>query len=160
MSPKTKPSGRTSGSGAALPLAYGLCVPTSTVHRGNPNEAAPHGRNEIIFADHAVAVLNQVDQKVENLRLKGYRRASRAQFPALAVERKIIEQKQHVAPPQSQLQIIPGGSSKAKSRLPQGQIKRGSKPLAGERRIHVAENGMERGMQTETFVAEPMGSVT
>src|SRR5215475_9172984 len=30
---------------------------------------APHGRDEVIFADHALAVFNQVDQKIEDLRL-------------------------------------------------------------------------------------------
>jgi hypothetical protein len=102
---KTFPGGRPDQTLLLAAVAYGLAYRIdSTVHCGIRNDAAaPHGRNEIIFADYAVAVLDQVDQKVENLRLKGYRRASRAQFPALAVERKIIEQKQHVAPPQSRL---------------------------------------------------------
>jgi hypothetical protein len=70
------------------------------------------------------------------------------QFTALAVEHEIIEQKQHVAPPQSGCRIIPGWASKAKSRLPQGQIKRGSKPFVPERRIPMARKRMECGMQT------------
>ena len=71
----------------------------SAVHRRLRNDsAAPHGRNEVIFADHAAAVFNQIHQKIENLWLNGYRRAIRAQLSALAVERKIIKQKQHVAP--------------------------------------------------------------
>ncbi len=72
----------------------------------------PYGRDEVIFADHAAAVFNQVNQKIEDLRLNRHRRAIRAQFPALAVERKIIKQKQHVAPPQSGCQIIPAGRLK------------------------------------------------
>ena len=58
----------------------------------------PYGRDEVIFTDHAVAVFNQIDQKIEDLRLDWHRRAMRTQFPALAVEHEIIEQKQHVGP--------------------------------------------------------------
>ena len=72
----------------------------------------PYGRDEIIFADHASPVFNQVNQKIEDLRLNRHRRAIRTQLPALAVERKIIEQKQHVAPPQSGCLIIPAGRLK------------------------------------------------
>src|SRR5262245_31071206 len=73
----------------------------------------------------------------------------RTQFTAPAVEHEIIKQKQHVAPPQSGCRIIPGWASKAKSRLPQGQIKRGSKPFVPERRIPMARKRTECGMQTE-----------
>src|SRR5262249_7025466 len=73
---------------------------------------APYGRDEVIFADHALAVFNQVDQKIEDLRLDWHRRAMRTQFTALAVAHEIIEQKQHVAPPHQAAELYRAGRLK------------------------------------------------
>ena len=58
----------------------------------------PYGRDEIIFADHASPVFNQVNQKIEDLRLNRHRRAIRTQLPALAVERKIMNKNSTLRP--------------------------------------------------------------
>src|SRR5262245_14037583 len=60
------------------------------------NSATPYGRDQIILADDAVAILDEIDQEIENLRLDRDDRATRAQLPALRLERKISECKQHV----------------------------------------------------------------
>src|SRR5262245_22397182 len=57
--------------------------------RNNP--ATPYGRDQIVLADHAVAILDEIDQEIENLRLDRDDRAARAQLPALRVEHKILE---------------------------------------------------------------------
>lgn len=45
----------------------------------------------VVFAEDAIAVLDQIDQKIENLRLHRDSRTMRAQLPALAVERVVLE---------------------------------------------------------------------
>src|SRR5215467_165236 len=68
-----------------------------TVARGTRNDAStPNRCDQIVFADNAVAVLDQVDQQIKNLRLDRNDRPTRAQLPTLAVEREIFERKQHV----------------------------------------------------------------
>jgi hypothetical protein len=56
----------------------------------------PHQRNEIIPADHAIAVFQQVDQQVENLRLHRHQFAAAVQFAAIDVQDVIIEVEFHV----------------------------------------------------------------
>ncbi len=47
--------------------------------------------DEVVFADDAIAVLDQVNQKIENLRLDRDDGAMGVQLPPLAVEREIFE---------------------------------------------------------------------
>jgi len=58
--------------------------------------ALPHQGDEIILADDALAVLQQIDRQVEHLRLHGNRRPEVEQFAALGVERVIAEYELHV----------------------------------------------------------------
>src|SRR5262245_36101087 len=55
------------------------------------NAATPYGRDQIVLADDAVAILNEINQEIENLRRDRDDRATCAQFTALRVERKILE---------------------------------------------------------------------
>jgi len=55
------------------------------------NAPAPHRRDEVVLADHAVAIFDQVDQNIENLRLNRNNRAACAQLAALAIERIIVK---------------------------------------------------------------------
>ena len=59
----------------------------------------PDRRNQIVLADDAIPVFDKVDQNIEDLGLDRDHGVTRAQFTALAVERKILEQKQHVVAP-------------------------------------------------------------
>ena len=52
--------------------------------------------NEIVLADDAVAVLHQVDQEVEDLRLHGNSFGAAAQLPAVGVKPMIGKEKFHV----------------------------------------------------------------
>ena len=70
-------------------LAHG--IDTAVECRIRHDASAPHRCYEIVFADDAIAVLDQVNQQVKDLRLDRNVRATRVQFPPLAVERKIIE---------------------------------------------------------------------
>jgi len=53
--------------------------------------AAPHGRNEVVLADHAIAIFDEVDQNIENLRLDGHKLIAPAQLPPFCVEQTIFE---------------------------------------------------------------------
>ena len=46
---------------------------------------------QIILADDPVAVLHQMDKKIENLRLDSHERTSPAQFPPIRVEYAVLE---------------------------------------------------------------------
>ena len=68
-----------------------------TVARGTRNDAStPNRCDQIVFADDAVAVLDEVDQQIKNLRLDRNDRPTCAQLPTFAIEREIFERKQHV----------------------------------------------------------------
>jgi len=56
--------------------------------------AAPDPGNQIVLADHTVAVLDQIDQQVEHLRLDSDALARAMQFAPVGVERAIHEAKQ------------------------------------------------------------------
>ena len=70
-------------------LAHG--IDAAVERRVRHDAAAPDRCNQIVFADDAIAVLDQVNQQVKDLRLDRNVRATRVQFPPLAVEREIIE---------------------------------------------------------------------
>src|SRR5215467_9856430 len=90
-----------------------------------------------------------MDQEVEDLRLDWHRRAIRTQFPALAIERKIIEQKQHVAPPQSGCQIIPARRLKRNQDFLKDKSSGAQSLSCRKGAFQRPENEWSRGMQTE-----------
>jgi hypothetical protein len=51
----------------------------------------PDRSEQVVFTDHAVAVLNQIRQKIEHLRFDGDRRRAATQFPAVCVKGIILE---------------------------------------------------------------------
>ena len=58
--------------------------------------AAPDRRDEVILGNDAAAVLNQIDQEVEYLRLDGDALRTTAQFPPISVKCMIGKRKNHV----------------------------------------------------------------
>jgi hypothetical protein len=54
--------------------------------------AVPDSGDEIILADDALAVADQVSEQVEHLRRDGHRLRPATQFPAVGVEHAILEQ--------------------------------------------------------------------
>src|SRR5216683_813345 len=63
------------------------------------NAAAPHRRNEIVLCDDAIAVLHNVDQQIEYLRLHCNGLGTTAQLTPVDVKRMIGKDKLHVAAP-------------------------------------------------------------
>ena len=61
--------------------------------------AAPDQRDEVVLADDAVAILHQMDQKVEHLRLQRDAIPAAEQFVPFGIERVIAEKELHVATP-------------------------------------------------------------
>src|SRR6266700_6844260 len=61
--------------------------------------AAPDQSDQILFTDDTVAVLHQMDQQVENLRLHRYRRAAAEQLATLGIKCLIVKDKLHAASP-------------------------------------------------------------
>jgi hypothetical protein len=62
------------------------------------NPAVPDRSDEIVLADDAVAVLHQVDQQVEHLRLDINRLGPAAQFAPVGIKCLIGKKKFHLAP--------------------------------------------------------------
>src|ERR1700682_2697733 len=58
----------------------------------------PNRSDEIFFADDAVAVLHQIDQQIEHLRLHGNCCAAAEKLAAFCIKRMIVKDKMHVAP--------------------------------------------------------------
>ena len=52
--------------------------------------------DQLVLADHPVAVFHQVDDEVEHLRFHGHRNLLPAQLAPVGVEKVILEQKLHV----------------------------------------------------------------
>src|SRR5262249_12821420 len=60
--------------------------------------ATPDRSDEIVLGDDAVAILHQVDQEVEYLRLDGNALGAAAQLATVGIERVIVKEELHVAP--------------------------------------------------------------
>ena len=56
---------------------------------------APDRFQQLVPADHALAMAHQIFQKIEHLRLDGAQRLPAAQLPALGVENTIVEPVDH-----------------------------------------------------------------
>jgi len=63
------------------------------------NAATPNRSNEIVLADHAIAIFDEIYQKVEHLRFDRNNYVTRAQLAASVVECEILKRKQHVVTP-------------------------------------------------------------
>ena len=62
------------------------------------NAAAPDQRDEVILADNAVAILHQMDQEVEHLRLHGNPMTAPKQLAASDIKHMILKDKLHATP--------------------------------------------------------------
>jgi hypothetical protein len=64
--------------------------------RGFRNDsAAPNGGHQVILADDALAILNEIQQEIEGLRLGGNERSPAPQFPAVRIEQILFEGVDH-----------------------------------------------------------------
>ena len=61
------------------------------------NQSWRGSRQQIVLADDALAVLHQVDQQVENLRLHGDRLVAAMQLPPVGIKRMIGKEELHGA---------------------------------------------------------------
>src|ERR1700678_1081085 len=75
-------------------LAHG--VDAAGRRRIGDDPPAPDGGDEIVLADDAVAVLHQVDQQIEDLRLDGNGFGTTAQLAPIRIKRVIAKDKLHV----------------------------------------------------------------
>src|SRR2546430_2199769 len=60
--------------------------------------AAPYGRHEVILADNALAILNEIEQQIEGLRLGGDESSPAPQFPAVRIEQILFKSVDHSNP--------------------------------------------------------------
>src|SRR4029079_1304225 len=58
----------------------------------------PDGCDQVVLADDMLAIVDQIDQQVEHLRLDRDQFAARAQFAAVGVQGKIVEEIQQLTP--------------------------------------------------------------
>src|SRR4029450_4727503 len=81
---------------------YLACRVDVAVQGGIGNEAtAPHGCDQVTFANHTVAIFDQIGQQIEYLRSNRDKCvAVAAELTALFVQPKMFKQIQHVAAPQ------------------------------------------------------------
>jgi hypothetical protein len=99
LADKAKPLARQRAE-EALPLAV---VADSVAHRvdlaaegGFRHDAAgPYRGEEVILADHALAILNEIEQEIEGLRLGGDQRRPAPQFPAVRIEQILFKSVDH-----------------------------------------------------------------
>ena len=68
--------------------------------------AAPDGSDEIIFADHAVAVLHQIDEEIEHLRLDGNVLRAAKQLATVVIKRMFAKDKLHVGAPTCSAELV------------------------------------------------------
>src|SRR5262249_6136179 len=71
--------------------APGRVDPVEQCRLGN-GTAVPDRREEVVLADHAIAVLDQVNKEIENLGFDSDKLRSPAQLAAIRVERTFLEQ--------------------------------------------------------------------
>jgi hypothetical protein len=62
------------------------------------NPPVPDGCDQVVLADHAIAIAHQIDQQIEYLWFNWDQRAFAAQLPAACIQHKIFEQEQHLRP--------------------------------------------------------------
>jgi len=78
--------------------AFRRCDP-AVERRIGDDPPAPHRRQQIVLADDALAVPQQVDEEVEDLRLQLDLLAAAAQLATRGVEHMVTEQKPQSGPP-------------------------------------------------------------
>jgi hypothetical protein len=71
-------------------------VDSAVQRRVGDDPSAPHQGNEIVPADHAIMVLQQVDQQVEHLWLHRHQLVAAAELATIGVQDVIIEIEFHV----------------------------------------------------------------
>ncbi len=86
---------------ASAAIAHRLAggIDSAGQRRIRNDTAAPNRRDEIVLADDAVAVLHEVNQQVEDLRLDRNRFRATAKLAAVVVKRMIAKEKLHVGAP-------------------------------------------------------------
>ena len=91
------------GNGADEPLFLAVVadrvsggVDAAVQRRVRDDSSSPHQRNEIVPADHAIAVFQQVNQQVEHLRLHRHQVGATAQLATIGVEDVVIEFEFHL----------------------------------------------------------------
>src|SRR4249919_3232480 len=67
-------------------------VETRGKRRVGDDAGAPEGRDQVVLADHALAVADQVNKKIECLRRNRNRVGSPNQLPFVDVEREVLKQ--------------------------------------------------------------------
>ena len=100
-------------------LARGIDAAAQGRIRNDP--AAPDRRDEIIFADDAVAVLDQIDQQVEHLRLDGNRLRPAAQLAPVGIKRMIGKEKLHGYRPKRRRPLSRNNQARLKDKSSAGQ---------------------------------------
>ena len=105
-------------------VAHRLAGSVDTAGQGRigNDPAAPDRRNEIVLADDTVAVLHQINQQVEHLRLDGNRFVAAAQLATAVVKRMIAKEKLHVGAPNCTESLVSGNNqARLKNKSSSGQ---------------------------------------
>ena len=82
------------------PIAFARRVDAAGQGRFRHDPAVPDRRDQVVFADDAVAVLHQVNQQVEYLRLDSNGLRTPAQLTPVGIKCMISQEKLHVAVPE------------------------------------------------------------
>jgi hypothetical protein len=94
----------------------------------------PYPSDQVVLADHAVAIADQKSEEVEDLRLDRDERAFGTQLAPLEIENVVSEKEQQAvapgSPSLSTARTLPHFAHDQKSSHPQGQIKPASKAVA------------------------------
>src|SRR4051794_28365178 len=103
------------GADQNLPLAIVADGATSRVDlaaeggfRDDPT--VPDRGHQVILADDALAILNEIEQEIEGLRLGGDQRNTTPQFPAVCIEQILFERVDHSNPPRLGRKTKPANS--------------------------------------------------
>src|SRR5258708_7010671 len=103
--------------------------------------ALPHALDQIVLADDAIAVLQQIEQQVEDLRLDRYRLAGPAEFPPRRVQHVIANTNAHD-------RVLYGNSGflPQQSGIPEGKSQRaGKRAGTGTTTVNREQSVMWRG---------------
>jgi hypothetical protein len=62
------------------------------------DSSTPYGIKQVVFADDAIVILQQTDQKIENLRTRRNHVRPTNELAPVGIERALTEHKSHTAP--------------------------------------------------------------
>jgi hypothetical protein len=106
----------------------------------------PNGSEQVVFADHSLAVADQMGKKVEYLRLNSCQSPVATKFATISVERKAFKNIEQFVIPRRSIGIVTPAEMPEKSRVRQGKLPRIAKRIRSPSRILELFRDAGRGM--------------